>query len=157
MKQFRDTHYLATECGKIYNQKTGNLLKPHKNKFGYLQITLNVNPKLHVKIHRIVAEVYLGFSNLEVNHIDGNKLNNHYTNLEWCTRSENVKHAYDNNLIIREKGEDSAKSKLTETEVLSIRAEYGISNITYVKLASKYNVSIATIKKVIKKETWKHI
>lgn len=54
------------------------------------------------KIHRLVAIAFVEnpmmFIYNEVNHKDGDKLNNHYSNLEWCSRSQNVKHAYDTGL-----------------------------------------------------------
>lgn len=62
-------------------------------------------------VHRIVAENFLdtpeNFKELYVNHIDGNKNNNHYTNLEWCTPTENMEHASKTGLINR----DSEKRK----------------------------------------------
>ena len=58
--------------------------------------------KPHYKLlHRIIAECFCEKRNTanEVNHIDGIKTNNHYSNLEWVTREENLKHAYENGLM----------------------------------------------------------
>ena len=62
-------------------------------------------------IHRLVAEAFCsGYKeNLQVNHIDGVKTNNHHTNLEWCTHAENMKHAYDTGLIKSRKGIKTGK------------------------------------------------
>ena len=65
---------------------------------GYYYVTLSLNnKKTHLRIHRLVSEHFLyKVPNKDfINHIDGNKLNNKVTNLEWCTISENNKHAYD--------------------------------------------------------------
>ena len=71
------------------------------NKSGYLEATLckNCKKRLH-RVNRLVAEAFI--PNLEnkpcVNHKDGNKLNNNVNNLEWCTYSENLIHAWKNGL-----------------------------------------------------------
>lgn len=65
---------------------------------GYKFVVLSVNNVHKNKmIHRLVAEAFLQKSDglNEVNHIDGDKLNNHVSNLEWCTRKHNLKHAVD--------------------------------------------------------------
>ena len=50
-------------------------------------------------VHRLVAICFVeGDVSLTVNHIDGNKLNNVYTNLEFISAKDNIKHAWDNNL-----------------------------------------------------------
>jgi hypothetical protein len=69
---------------------------------GYLIVKLRDNNKSkNYKVHRIVANVYLDNpSNLpQVNHKDGFKLNNHFVNLEWVSGSDNMKHAYNNGLM----------------------------------------------------------
>jgi hypothetical protein len=80
-------------------------LKPFiKN--GYKAIRIQHNNKFYnYYIHRLLAFYWVGGYelNLEVNHKDGNKLNNKITNLEWVTRSQNTKHAWDNGLISRSK------------------------------------------------------
>jgi hypothetical protein len=69
--------------------------KQNLNK-GYFQVSLNINgKKITRKTHRLVVETFLGLNpQMQVNHIDHNKLNNHIENLEWCTQSENTKAAY---------------------------------------------------------------
>lgn len=68
---------------------------------GYLKVNLQKNGKGYTKsVHTIIAEAFHDGKHpgLDVNHIDGNKLNNNASNLEWCTRKENMKHAYENGL-----------------------------------------------------------
>lgn len=78
------------------------ILKSGLTKRGYLAVILHKENKvIGCHIHALVAKTYIpNISNLpQINHKDGNKLNNHVDNLEWCTASQNVKHAYANNLI----------------------------------------------------------
>jgi len=73
----------------------GYNLTPMDNGKGYFRIKLTVNNKAkRVMLHRIVAEAFVfnEFNKPVVNHLDGNKKNNHYSNLEWCTQKENVAH-----------------------------------------------------------------
>lgn len=94
--------YSVTECGVVVNTRTSKILKPDLNSAGYQRVTMSSNGKTkRMTVHRVVALTYLGDSDLVVNHKDGNKLNNHYTNLEWVTQSENRKHAFRNGLARR--------------------------------------------------------
>jgi hypothetical protein len=77
---------------------------------GYVRVGLGNN---HYKVHRLVLMTFGSLpinDKMQVNHKDGNKVNNHISNLEWVTNQENVIHAYQNNLIILPKGKDHYKS-----------------------------------------------
>lgn len=84
---------------KISGRLKERILKPNKVFGGYLQIALYKNNKRSIKkVHRLVAEHFLNNkeNKREVNHKDRNVQNNIYTNLEWVTPKENMKHLEDN-------------------------------------------------------------
>ena len=81
----------------------GGILKTAISKKGYVRIKLRIGRNGLSKmltVHREVAKHFCQdySESLQVNHIDGNKLNNYYRNLECCTNAENQKHAVENNL-----------------------------------------------------------
>lgn len=97
------TNYYITEDGKCYNSLTGRYLKGQVNyKNGYLSYNLKLQGGRSKRFyaHRLVAIAFIDnpLNKQEVNHIDGNKLNNSVDNLEWVTSSENKKHAIDKEL-----------------------------------------------------------
>lgn len=96
---YEDT-YLVSEYGHIKRINTGKVLKSNPVK-GYLKIELCKNSiRKSFSIHRLVAMAFIDnpFNKEQVNHIDGNKLNNHFSNLEWVTAKENTIHAIKNGL-----------------------------------------------------------
>ncbi len=120
MRQFRDTKYWVSEYGEIYSYwpekviNQGSMYKGNKyesfitipekwkklkqgNSTIYKKIGISINgKKCDFLIHRIVAECYLGSipNGYEVDHIDSNPHNNHYTNLQYLTHEDNVKKAF---------------------------------------------------------------
>lgn len=91
-----ETDYDIYENGDIYSHKTNTVLKGSLFNTGYRMVRLTINGKKKAyAVHRLVAETYiLNPNNLPiVNHIDGNKLNNDVSNLEWVSQSQNRKHA----------------------------------------------------------------
>jgi hypothetical protein len=133
------------------------ILKPSVVGKGYLKVDLRKNNKTkRYYIHKLVAEHFLEnkYNYKIVNHKDGNKLNNHYKNLEWVTYSQNNIHAYENNL--KQKGEKYYNAKLTDEQVKKIIIN-GKGNNTYQEIADIYGVARATIRDILIKKTWKHI
>lgn len=95
--------YRIYNDGRVYTLIYNKFLRPFKNRDGYCCYTLfgvDGVPR-GIKAHRLVAMAFVPNPNKlpEVNHKDGNKGNNYYANLEWCTHSQNIKHAWDNSLI----------------------------------------------------------
>ena len=139
---------------------TTSKIKPTQdNGKGYKQYYVQINKKRYIQYaHRLVAKYFISNPDekTEVNHIDGNKANNHVSNLEWSTLQENREHASRNNLI--RKGESSYQAKLSENNVLAIRRLFRINpKLNKCQIAKKLNVRDATIHKIIKNERWKHL
>lgn len=94
-------YYIASN-GKIYN-KRGKELKPSSNPKGYKFVSFSRNGKTkNEMLHRVLAKCFIPNPNNypQINHKDGNKTNNSLSNLEWCTPSQNVQHAWDNGLAL---------------------------------------------------------
>ena len=114
--------YEISNLGRIRNSITKKILKSFIDNKGYLKIRLrhSSNRKTYsFLIHRLVANAFISnFNKLDtVNHIDGNKLNNNVCNLEWCTRSYNSKHAYDNDLFNHNIVENNRKKAVLKVSV----------------------------------------
>jgi hypothetical protein len=95
--------YRILNDGRIIGRKNC-FLKIHVGTCGYYQLNTRDNYKQKTYlVHRLVAMAFIPNPNnlLEVNHKDGNKLNNRSDNLEWCTRSENIIHGFKNGLITK--------------------------------------------------------
>jgi hypothetical protein len=92
-------YYKITEDGKVYSNIYNKFLSCKYDKDGYLDLCLvcEDNKRRHFRIHRLVAEVYIGNPNNYpiVLHLDNDKQNNHYSNLKWGTVQENTQQAYD--------------------------------------------------------------
>lgn len=95
-------NYLIDRDGTVYSLRTNRTLVPSKRRNGYLQYNFCINGKQLTRLaHRLVAEKWIDNPlNLpEVNHMDGDKLNNDVLNLEWVTRSQNIQHGFNSGLI----------------------------------------------------------
>lgn len=97
-------NYYASNLGNlksVFNNKE-HILHPYpkkcrseKNTYMYIRIR-----RKNYRVHRLILAAFTGeMRDLDVNHLDGNKLNNRLDNLEWCTKKENMIHALKNNLL----------------------------------------------------------
>lgn len=150
-------YYFVSNLGRIRsNSNRARVLKPAISS-GYLVVTLYKNGEREdLKVHRIVAESLMSNPDNKpcVNHIDGNKLNNALTNLEWASYSENTTHAVNNDLL-KLKGEDNHKAKFSNAEVAQIRAYYDQIHPTFQQLANMLGVRKSTAHKIIKQKSYK--
>ncbi len=147
--------YLINDQGKIWTNKKNRYMSLVLNP-RYLYVNLCKNSKTKMfRVHRLVAQHFIPNPNKYpcVNHIDGNKLNNIVSNLEWCTHKQNSQHAIKNNLHVR--GESVGTSKLTEKQVLEIRNIH--KKFTQKQLAKKYNVTQTNIQCILNRKSWRHI
>lgn len=98
------SNYCIFNSGLIYDLQRQIYISQNASQDGYLCVTLRSDEgkRKTFKVHRLVAGLFCQnrFSKPEVNHINGIKIDNHYTNLEWVTHSENIQHAWDNGLIV---------------------------------------------------------
>lgn len=138
--------YSVTEDGRVYSHKNNVFIKPRIHN-GYWHVNL-YNKKCHtVSVHRIVAKAFINgeSDNLVVNHIDGNRLNNNLSNLEWVTQRGNVVNAVERGVMyktfvtISEKTIHDACRLLCDTskKYLEICKITGLSRTTLKNIASK--------------------
>ena len=155
--------YQISTKGRVNSMKHFNckILKQSKNKGGYYHVNLYENKiKKNIDIHRLVAQAFIPNPDNKpcVNHIDGNKQNNHIDNLEWVTCLENHKHAWKIGLknSKHNQGIKHYFSKLTENEVLTIHGLY-LSGMKQKQIAKTYNINQQNVSSIINGISWKHI
>lgn len=158
--------YAATEDGRVYSHSRvvkAAYGKTQLRKGRWLKLKINQGRGYFnlgarwVSAHRIVASTFIPNpdNKPQVNHIDGNPLNNHVSNLEWCTQSENIKHAYATGLKkpIKYLGTNHPKHKLKDEDVLAIKS----SNESLSVIAAIYGISKAWASKLKRDANWVHI
>lgn len=149
---------------RIY--KDGRVWSNNRNKFlsldnsrGYSCVALCKKGKVkYILVHRLVAEAFINNpqNKKQVNHINGIKSDNRVENLEWCTPSENIKHAFKLGLRKPIKGSNVGTSKLTEKQVSEIKMglEKGFKQKD---LARLYCVSIEAISSINTGVRWSQV
>lgn len=113
--------YCITNFGRVWSNLTNSFrsIGHYRNGYCKLNIRLKDGSDKTLSIHRLVAMAFNPVPNmdtLEVNHIDGNKDNNHISNLEWVTHYDNMKHARETGLL-NINGENAYNATLTDVQV----------------------------------------
>jgi hypothetical protein len=153
--------YAVSENGDVVRvvdgktRKAGHVLTPKKESTGHLRVKLSINGKKQlVSVHRIVAMAFHGepVAGQVCRHLDGNPMNNHFTNLKWGTCLENHddrrRHGRSFN------GERNGRARLTQHQAEAIRAEYDGSYGCVARLARKYRVGWTTINDIVAGRKW---
>jgi hypothetical protein len=152
-------NYEVSNLGNIKNIKKNKILNQNISNRGYKYIKIIIDNKTKfISSHRLIMLTFKPeeqFEGCEINHKDGNKLNNILDNLEWVSHKDNIQHAYDNNLI-HTIGSDKFNSKLMEEQVLEIRKLYN-EGYSQAKLGELYNVSQYNISLIVTNKMWKHL
>lgn len=137
--------YQISNLGNIKN-KSGKILTIGKRKSnsGYIQIRLSKNGKYYYRyLHRLLAETFIENNNKyrTINHIDGNKLNNKLSNLEWASDAQQQRHAF--LISLKHNGKS-----FTRDELYNIYDLYYKQNIKPKKIADILNRPFGTIRKI---------
>ena len=150
--------YEVSNLGRVRSmaRRTPRILKPYPDKDGYPVIALWKRPiRRQANVHRLVAEMFLADKknalHCEVAHLDGDRKNCRADNLKWVSKVENQSHKLAHGTHLA--GERHPQAKLTEKDVLAIRA----SGDSLRKLASAFGVSTYTIDDIKRNRRWRHV
>lgn len=160
--RFKSVFTRLLNKGSKFSYKKERILKLGKYSNDYLQFSGNVNNKRVTGIaHRLVAQAFIPNpeNKPQVNHLDGNKQNNHVDNLCWATISENIRHSYEvlNRKTADQSGVNNKNVKLTEKQVREIRNRYDNLKHTIFEISKDYKVKKAAIWKIVSRYNWKHL
>lgn len=106
-KQIDDYHYSVSSLGRVRNDLTNELKTPCIDNHGYVKVDLYKNGiARRERVHRLVSNAFIPNpeNKSQVNHINGNKLDNSVGNLEWTTASENMQHCVKTGLFTPSRG-----------------------------------------------------
>ena len=160
-----ETNYLVSDKGNVFNKITGKKLKPEKTRNGYLRVNLHIyedGERIQKKfsVHRMVALLFVENDSpntkIQVDHLDGDKHNNHADNLEWVTPHENVCRAHRSKQIVKP-GEDAPNVKCTEEQIREVCRLLEENNLRYKEIAKIANVPYSVVEAIKYDKTWRHI
>ncbi len=139
----------------------GRVLSPRVLRCGYLQVNLSRHGTVRKQecVHVLVAEAFLGPrpAGMQVNHKNGIKTDARLENLEYVTRSENMKHALSMGLIAPRKGERQAMAKLTEDKVREIRVLRATTRMSQRAIGDRFGVCGTVVCRILSGALWGHV
>jgi hypothetical protein len=153
-----DDLYEVSSEGRV--RRNGRVLKPSTLRTGYVQATASLHTRVikYALVHRLVAEAFIGPipDGMQVNHKNGIRSDNRVENLEIVSASENNLHAYRTLGRERPQGSKHPAARLTETNVLEIRARYEAGE-RQSDLARAYTLDPTSIRDIVHRYRWTHI
>lgn len=134
------------------------LLKQVKDSDGYSVVSIRFNDASRrvMKVHRLVLITFVGHSDNICCHGDGNKENNHLSNLRFGTAKDNADDRTKHGIKVGALGESNGVAKLTVKEVHEIR-EWLTYKLSHKKIAKMFNVCSESIRKIAIGKTWSHV
>ena len=144
--------YGVTSFGRVYSYRQKIWMRSAENSNGYMRVELRENKKRKsCMLHRLVAHSFVDenyYTDMEVNHIDGDRKNNRADNLDRVTTSQNASRRYH-----RQKCNVSGKRKsaMSNDDLVKIRELYATGNYTYKQIGAMYDVRLQTISNVVNK------
>lgn len=163
-----DGAYSATRDGRIIRVRpakgatVGHAIKQSLDRNGYLHVVVSVGCRVSTMwVHRLIAEAFMGPapSGFQVNHKNGNKLDNSVGNLEYVLPPENIRHAYEHGLMHPKgaPGERNAAAKLTRDKVLEARRLRAEEGLTYEEIGKRFGVTKSTMHKACLGLNWRDV
>lgn len=156
---FRQWQYEVSSLGRVRREDTGRIMTGFVDEHGYARVGLSRNgTRRSIAVHRLVAMTFLsgfdsqkGLAEQQVNHRNGDKLDNRASNLEWVTCRENHHHAFRNGL--RERlGGGFYRRKLTAKQAVLIRESEG--RLPTRRLAKWFGVSAQSVRMIRQGKTY---
>lgn len=152
-------YYQISNCGRVYHKYLGKIMSPGINGGGYKFVELSTfeGPK-PIQIHRLMMMKINSIPNpdlYDVNHKNGNKLDDYDWNLEWCTRKENILHSYNTGLHVV--GEDNVLSTISNQQAINICELLQTGDYTNKEIASMTGATESIVSSIKQKESWIHI
>ena len=162
---YEDT-YSVSNSGRIrievkrHNIRKGTMLSQCPQKDGYLYVTLRRGPEREGKkfaVSRLVLIAFVGHpeKGWEANHENGDIVDNHLSNLNWCTKKKNLQHSIEV-LGHTRKGEKNPAAKLTEDKVIALR-ESSAKGEAYASLGRRFGISLVMARNIATGRSWKHV
>lgn len=145
--------YSVSSSGKVRRDCDGKMLTVQNER--YQRVTIK---KKHYLIHRLVAQAFIPNPTQlpQVNHIDGQKYNNHVANLEWCDAFHNMQHCERLGLKNQLRGEDVYAAKLTEDDVVWAMA-WRSEGFKLLEIAKAFGVAESVICRICNATRWPHL
>lgn len=153
-------YFWITENGILISRRTKNILSQEINPSGYLTHATKIGGRNGqtkcFRIHRLVGIAFIPNpdNKPEINHKDGIKSNNFWTNLEWATSLENTQHAWENGLCKPLRGELSSSAKLSNLQANEIRELFATGKYSYSDLSQLFNVSLSIIGNCVRNDSY---